>query len=591
MKPEVFLPEDYRPAEDEPFMNARQLEYFRRKLTTWKQEILDLSAETIEGLQDSARSVPDLADRASEETDRALELRTRDRQRKLVAKIDAALRRIDKGEYGYCEVIGRADFAQASRRAADRDDDAGGAGEARAPRAGTPRRLTDCAPGGRDTDSAGAAETHAPAFFLWPPEAVGFRPPGAVGTIFWSPRGREDDGMTLIGQRITVLGGGIAGLTVAVALAQRGAAVTVLEQAEAIREVGAGLQISPNGAAVLRALGLGDALAEIGQRSAGVVLRNGADGAEVLRLDLARLRPGQPYDFVHRADLIGLLANAARDAGVQMRLLQKIEAVTLGDHPPRLTTAQGALLEAPLLIGADGLHSVVRSALNGKIAPFFTHQVAWRATLPATPGIRPEAQVFMGPGRHLVSYPLRGGTLRNIVAVEQRHRWAEESWTLRDDPIALRFAFAGFCAKVRGWLEQVEDPYLWGLFRHPVAPRWHGMGATIVGDAAHPTLPFLAQGANMALEDAWVLAAALAGHDSAAAGFAAYQQAREARVRRIVEAADRNARAYHLSGLPRVVAHLGLRVGARLAPAAALGRFDWLYGHDVTAGAGAAVPA
>lgn len=106
MKAEVFLPKDYRPAEDEPFMNERQLEYFRRKLVTWKLELLEQSAETIEGLQDSARNVPDIADRASEETDRALELRTRDRQRKLVAKIDAALRRIENGEYGYCEVTG-----------------------------------------------------------------------------------------------------------------------------------------------------------------------------------------------------------------------------------------------------------------------------------------------------------------------------------------------------------------------------------------------------------------------------------------------------------------------------------------------------
>lgn len=106
MKPEVFLPDDYRPAEDEPFMNDRQMEYFRRKLIVWKQELLEQSSETIENLQDSARNVPDLADRASEETDRALELRTRDRQRKLVAKIDAALRRIDNGEYGYCEMTG-----------------------------------------------------------------------------------------------------------------------------------------------------------------------------------------------------------------------------------------------------------------------------------------------------------------------------------------------------------------------------------------------------------------------------------------------------------------------------------------------------
>lgn len=106
MKSEVFLPDDYRPAENEPFMNARQLEYFRRKLLTWKEELLEQSAETLEGLQDSGRNVPDIADRASEETDRALELRTRDRQRKLVTKIDAALRRIDSGEYGYCEMTG-----------------------------------------------------------------------------------------------------------------------------------------------------------------------------------------------------------------------------------------------------------------------------------------------------------------------------------------------------------------------------------------------------------------------------------------------------------------------------------------------------
>ncbi|MDP5308269.1 RNA polymerase-binding protein DksA [Paracoccus spongiarum] len=106
MKPQTFLPQDYRPAEDEPFMNERQLEYFRRKLEAWKQELLDQSAETLEGLQDSARAVPDLADRASEETDRALELRTRDRQRKLVSKIDAAMRRIETGEYGYCEMTG-----------------------------------------------------------------------------------------------------------------------------------------------------------------------------------------------------------------------------------------------------------------------------------------------------------------------------------------------------------------------------------------------------------------------------------------------------------------------------------------------------
>ena len=388
--------------------------------------------------------------------------------------------------------------------------------------------------------------------------------------------------MTLIGQKATVLGGGIAGLAVALALAQRGAQVTVLEQAEAISEVGAGLQISPNGVAVLNALGLGEALAACSPRAEAVQLRNGADGAHVLRLELAKLKPTQPFYFVHRADLIAILADAARAAGVQIRLLQQIAEVTLGDHTPRLTTAQGATLEAPLLIGADGLHSHVREALNGKVAPFFTHQVAWRALIPSDPAEAHVAQVFMGAGRHLVSYPLRGGTLRNIVAVEERHRWAEESWNVTDDPMALQIAFESFSPQVRGWLAEVENVNLWGLFRHPVAARWHGQGAVILGDAAHPTLPFLAQGANMALEDAWLLAAALAAEDSHEAAFAAYQAARKPRVTRIVEAANANARAYHLGGITRAVAHLGLRIGGAIAPQFALKRFDWVYDYDAT---------
>lgn len=392
-------------------------------------------------------------------------------------------------------------------------------------------------------------------------------------------------GHVLIGKRITVLGAGVAGLTVARALALRGAEVTVLEQAEAIREVGAGVQISPNGVRVLRALGLGDALAAAGPRSVGVEMFDGETGTRVARLDLARLRPRDAYHLVHRARLIDLLAEGARAAGVQIRLLQRIDRVELGDHPPRLVTAQNGETEVDLLIGADGLHSKVREALNGRVAPFFTHQVAWRALIPAEVDACPVAQVFMGPGRHVVSYPLGGG-LRNIVAVEERRRWVEESWNLRDDALTLRTAFADFCPLVRGWLDQVEECWLWGLFRHPVAAQWHGRGAVILGDAAHPTLPFLAQGAVMALEDAWVLAEALAGHDTPEAAFIAYQAARAPRCAAIVEAANRNARNYHLSGVSRSVAHLGLRAISGLAPDKLLGRFDWIYGHDVTGGAG-----
>ncbi len=390
----------------------------------------------------------------------------------------------------------------------------------------------------------------------------------------------------LIGQRATVLGAGIGGLAAARALALRGAVVTVFEQAEAIREVGAGIQISPNGAAVLAALGLGAALDACSLRAQAVELKDGPTGRRVLRLDLARLRPGQGYHFAHRADLIDILAQGARAAGVAMRLGQKGLALRLDGDVPVVETASGAH-QAGLLIGADGLHSAVRAALNGKAAPFFTRQVAWRAVIPGDPSDAAVAEVHMGPGRHLVSYPLRGGTMRNIVAVEERNGWVDESWSLTDDPAALRAAFGGFDRRARGWLDRVEDVGLWGLFRHPVAEVWQrpmpGGGVAILGDAAHPMLPFLAQGASMALEDAWVLAASLAGHDSLAVGLAAYQAARIDRVSRVVAAASGNARAYHLGGIKRVVAHTGLRLGGLVAPRLAIRRFDWLYGVDVTA--------
>ncbi|WP_054004538.1 FAD-dependent monooxygenase [Cypionkella psychrotolerans] len=391
--------------------------------------------------------------------------------------------------------------------------------------------------------------------------------------------------MAIAGQPITILGAGVGGLATALALAQKGAQVTVLEQADAIREIGAGLQISPNGAAVLRALGLSTVLDAASMRAQAVELRDGRDGDLVLRLDLARLRPQQGYHFLHRADLIDLLAKAARAAGVQIHLLQKIKTVDLSGPRPRLTTTLGTESQPSLLIGADGLHSKTRAALNGKVAPFFTRHVAWRCIIAAEPDAAPVAEIHMGAGRHLVSYPLRGGTLRNIVAVEERNAWVEESWSLRDDSLEMKLAFEDFSPRAQSWLDRAEDVYVWGLFRHPVAQVWSKTlpegAAVILGDAAHPTLPFLAQGASMALEDAWLLADRLAKLPLAEA-LTAYQIARKLRCTRIVAAANGNAKAYHLSGLQRSITHTALRLGGLIAPNLALKRFDWLYDYDVT---------
>lgn len=365
----------------------------------------------------------------------------------------------------------------------------------------------------------------------------------------------------LQGRPALIVGAGVAGLTAAIALAKRGADVTVLERAAQISEVGAGLQLSPNAVRVLDALGLGDALRAVSLRSEAVDLRD-MSGAPVARLDMLRHRPDADFRLIHRARLIELLADGARQAGVTIRLNHDIST----------------LPDAPLLIGADGLHSVVRPVLNGAAKPFFTGQTAWRAVI-SDDGGAAKAQVFMGPGRHLVSYPLAGG-LRNLVAVQERRDWQAEGWSHEDDPAHLRAAFAGFGGPVPGWLTAVTQVHIWGLFRHEVAPNWQDGRAVIIGDAAHPTLPFMAQGAVMAIEDAWHLAACLDDDPDQGAALTRFQALRAPRCRRIVAAANANARNYHLTGAPRLVAHAALRAASRLMPEQILGKFDWIYDYD-----------
>jgi salicylate hydroxylase len=385
----------------------------------------------------------------------------------------------------------------------------------------------------------------------------------------------------LIGQEITVIGGGIGGLTAALACAQRGAQVTVLEQAPQITEVGAGLQISPNGWRVLDALGLAPSVAGRSVRAQAVHLRDFRHGAGVFSMPLTR--PDQPYHFVHRSDLIDVLVHAVQDAGVAIRLGVGVTDVSPGPDGTTLTLADGGCETHGLTLAADGLHSPARAALNPRSRPFFTGQVAWRCTVPVDTPLPPQAHVFMGPGRHVVRYPLRDGRLVNVVAVEERDGWATEGWHHRDDPDHLRRAFTDFCPEVRDLLARADVVHLWGLFRHPVAEVWHDRALALLGDAAHPTLPFLAQGANMALEDAYDLARCLSEDPDTTAALSRYQLLRRRRSARIVQAASDNALNYHLRPGPvRFAAHTALRLAGRFAPHVVTKRLDWIYTHDVT---------
>lgn len=382
--------------------------------------------------------------------------------------------------------------------------------------------------------------------------------------------------MSIKNTDVTVLGGGIAGLAAATALAQRGAVVTVLEQATELGEVGAGLQIGPNGVAVLEALGLKDSAAAVANVPEAVELRDMATGREVARLPMGRAaeqRWGRPYWQFHRADLLNVLADSARASGVDIRLGHKV--ATIAD------------INASVIIAADGVRSNIRAEVFGGQSAKFTGQVAWRGIIPAenlpAGAVKNAATVYMAAGRHLVTYPMRGGSVINFVAVEERDEWADEGWNIPDTPENLRRAFSGGGREVQTILSAVEKTFLWGLFNHPYLSHWTKDNVALVGDACHPMLPFLAQGAVMALEDAWVLARELDQAEDVASGLLAYERICKPRATRVQKAAASNATAYHLQNGPaRLVAHTGLKTLSRLAPSTLLGRFDWLYGKDVT---------
>jgi salicylate hydroxylase len=382
-----------------------------------------------------------------------------------------------------------------------------------------------------------------------------------------------------------IAGAGIGGLTAALALAARGWEVTLVERRTAFSADGAGIQLSPNASRILIDLGLGPALRRAASEPTRVAIRALASGREIGAVALGafmRERFGAPYYVIHRAELQTLLLDAVR-ARSTIRLMMGRAVIGGRERPDRTSitveNAAGArdTLEADLAVAADGLWSRLRAAGEDWRAPQYRGFAAWRATIPRTDApaglAGDETGLWLGRDRHVVHYPIAGGRLLNIVAVERRAA-PVEGWAEPGDPAELVADFAEAAAPLRALLAAAPAWQLWSLFDLPAAAMRRGRLA-LVGDAAHPVLPFLAQGGALAIEDAAVLGGALAGAKDVAAALAAYERARLPRARRIQQAARRNGAAYHAGGVKAFMRDAVIR---HLGPERMALRFAWLYG-------------
>lgn len=379
-------------------------------------------------------------------------------------------------------------------------------------------------------------------------------------------------------ERIAIIGAGIGGLTAALALARRGFEVRLHEQSQVLEEIGAGLQLSPNAFGVLEDLGLGEALRPFMVEPTAITIRRGRDGRPILRLALsaARQRWGAAYAVIHRADLQHcLLEEASANRAITLQLGQQVTGV---DPAGRMEIA-GAWHPADCLVGADGVWSTTRAAV-GVPPPRFSGRRAWRATLAADamPEELRDDQIglWLGPNAHLVHYPLRAGAIFNVVAITEDGDPSPGWWRSEDGADSLMAGFEGWAEPLRRLLGRVQSWASWPLF--DAAPSHHLAKdrLALLGDAAHPMLPFLAQGAAMAIEDAAVLATCLADEGrTIPARLAAYSAARLERAARVQREARTNGERYHWSGVRAECRDLGLRAlgGERL-----LKRYDWLYG-------------
>ena len=387
-------------------------------------------------------------------------------------------------------------------------------------------------------------------------------------------------------ERLLIAGGGIGGLTCAIALACRARPVQVLERAASFSEVGAGIQLGPNATRILQQFGVWDALKDTIVIPESLKIRDGESGRLLSDMALgeqAERRYGAPYGVAHRGDLQRAMLSVARDhSGVE--ITNGFEVAGLANHGDGIKVSAKHDGEATggALIGADGAFSTVRGLLGLGDGLRFSGKTAWRALLDMRVLSQPfgssDIGLWLAPNAHLVHYPVQGGAALNVVAVIDGD-WSEQGWNAKGDAGELLSHFSRWCEPVRSLLREAENWRKWALVDLNPLKNWHRGHAALLGDAAHPVLPFLAQGGGLAIEDAAALANAIdESGTSIPQAFARYQAAREARTARVQRQARRMGTVYHLRGPARWGRDLTLRASP---PAALLSRFDWLYGARV----------
>jgi salicylate hydroxylase len=383
-------------------------------------------------------------------------------------------------------------------------------------------------------------------------------------------------------QLIVISGAGIGGLTAALAVAAAGFQVLVFDRARQFSEIGAGIQLTPNPTRVLAALGLEDAIAAAAIEPAVIDVRSGRGGDFVATIDtgLYRRRFGEPYRVIHRADVQSILSAAVeKHPGIQLRLgvsvtgtIARPNGVGVNlEHPHGIET-----IVAAGLIATDGVRSTIRTELGG--APLHqTGRAAWRAMIPTRNAPEPLSAtavgLWLGPDAHLVHYPVSRGRAINLVAIVEEHL-KSEGWSEPADPYALADYFDRWSEEVR---TIIAVPVEWRRFAiatvNPNHP-WAKDRVALLGDAAHAMSPYLAQGAAMAIEDAWVIARKLAAAPDVPTAFAAYQAERRPRVAAVAAQAERTGLTYHFGALAAVARDIALRI----APVHTIvGRNDWIY--------------